>query len=237
MQPSDFSRSIPERLGDCEAVLFDLDGTLIDSREDLTLCVIESFRLCGFPVPLRERIDPLMGWPLEEIPEALGLSMDAAGMEALIRAFRGFYPDHWLDNTRPYPGVREGLSSLASSLPLAVVTTKQQMQALRICDALGLSPHFRHIQGWREGLRHKPAPDMLLEALRALGVRPEKAVMVGDTFRDVLAGKEAGCFTVAVTYGTGDPAELRRLRPDAEAASFAQVAERLLRLATKAGKA
>ncbi|MCU0722772.1 MAG: HAD family hydrolase [Planctomycetes bacterium] len=206
-----------------EAVLFDLDGTLIDSREDLTDAVEVSFRALGVAPPPRDRIRGLMGTPLEEMAQVLGLSFTEEQTRLFGEAFRAHYPLHWLDHTRFYEGAEALLESLSTRAALALVTTKRQWQADRLAEGLGVAARFRHVQGWQPGLRHKPAPDLPLAALRALGVRPERAVMVGDTFRDVGAGRAAGCATIAVTYGCGDRASLEALRPDALADSPAEV--------------
>jgi phosphoglycolate phosphatase len=196
-------------------VLFDLDGTLIDSREDLTNAVEAAFRALGMSPPPRDRIALLMGSPLEEMPASFGISFSSGQMDRFFGAFRAYYPLHWLDHTAFYEGAREMLETLSGAAALALVTTKRQEQADRLSEALGIAARFRHVQGWQPGLRHKPAPDLPLAALRALGVRPEHAVMIGDTFRDVLAGKDAGCATIAVTYGGGEREALEALHPDA----------------------
>ena len=204
-------------------MLFDLDGTLIDSREDLTDAVETAFRALRMAPPPRDRIALLMGMPLEEMPASFGLSLSPGQMERFFEAFRAYYPLHWLDHTAFYEGAEEMLETLSGRAALALVTTKRQEQADRLSAALRIAVRFRHVQGWRPGLRHKPAPDLPLAALRALAVPPENAVMVGDTFRDVLAGKSAGCATIAVTYGGGERSALEALRPDALADSPSEI--------------
>ena len=208
-------------------MLLDLDGTLIDSSEDLASSVIESFRQAGCAPPPREKVLPHMGAPLGEMQPCIDPGLTAEDVKRVFKAFRAYYPEHWLDRTAPYEGVMETLPRLAERYALAVVTTKRQVQADRLTASLGIDGFFRHIQGWNEGLRHKPHPDLLLAALRALGVPPSEAVMVGDTIRDILAGRNAGCSTIAVTYGVGDEDELRGLQPDALAHAFAELPDLL----------
>ncbi|MHC5040010.1 MAG: HAD family hydrolase [Planctomycetota bacterium] len=210
-----------------DALLFDLDGTLIDSAEDLAQAYIEAFRIAGFDPPASHRVYPLLGAPLEEMTPALGYHFSPDETERLFRAFRQYYAEHWTDRTRPYPGVTELLPALEKHFRLAVVTTKRQLQADRLTRALGIADPFRHVQGWQEGLRHKPAPDLPRAALAALGVAPQNALMVGDTPRDILAGKAAGCGTIAVSYGAGDVEALRAAGPDALADSFSEILSHL----------
>jgi HAD superfamily hydrolase (TIGR01509 family) len=217
--------------------LFDLDGTLIDSREDLIRAEIEAFRIAGFPPPSREEIVPVLGTPLEEVPGALGRDFTPEEMERLFKAFRAWYPEHWMDHTTLFPGVEETLARLGKRYDLAIVTTKRQVQADRITEAFGITNLFRHIQGWREGLRHKPNPDLPLASLYALGVEPARAVMIGDTFRDIEAGKKAGCATVAVTYGEGREEDLRALNPDAMVGGFEEIPGALERIRSADGGA
>jgi phosphoglycolate phosphatase len=213
--------------GSIRAILLDLDGTLIDSSEDLADSVIESFRGAGFTPPPREKVLPHMGAPLGEMLPCVRPGLTDEDVERIYKIFRVYYPEHWLDRTAPYEGVMGTLHRLAGQYTLAVVTTKRQIQADRLTVALGMDGIFQHVQGWNEGLRHKPNPDLILAALRALHLRPAEAVMVGDTFRDILAGQKAGCSTIAVTYGVGDEKELRALKPDALAHSFAELPDLL----------
>ncbi|MHC4777024.1 MAG: HAD family hydrolase [Planctomycetota bacterium] len=210
-----------------KAVLFDLDGTLIDSSEDIAFSVQESLRICGHEVPSRAEIMPYMGSPLGETMKDLDPGLTDEDVESVFSAFRQHYPRHWLEHTAPYEGVMDTLPELAKTFTLAVVTTKRQVQADGLTAELGMEDFFAHIQGWSEGLRHKPDPDLILKTVEALNVSPGDAVMVGDTFRDVLAGKNAGCRTIAVTYGVGTEAELSELNPDGLARSFAEVADLL----------
>lgn len=197
-----------------EAVLFDLDGTLLDSNEDLLRSVDHGFMAAGFEPPPRNSSAALLGAPLEEMPRELGITMNPDQMASFCAAFRKHYPEHWLDNSSLFDAVPELLEALAARYRLALVTTKRQEQADRICEVLGIARFFAHIQGFQKGLRHKPAPDLVLEALKGLKLPPGAAVMVGDTHRDLLAGKAAGCRTLAVAWGCGSRELLEAHSPD-----------------------
>ena len=211
-----------------EALLFDLDGTLIDSAEDLLVSVDHAFKAAGVEPPGRDQSRALLGAPLEEMPSELGTPLSSEQMEAFLAAFRAHYPLHWLENTALYPGARELLEALSGRFRIALVTTKRQEQAVNICGQLSIARFFDHIQGFVAGLRHKPAPDILLAALRELGVEPARAVMIGDTHRDMLAGRAAGCRTIAVAWGCGSAEALSRCSPDAVADSIIGLQRMLL---------
>jgi phosphoglycolate phosphatase-like HAD superfamily hydrolase len=112
-----------------------------------------------------------------------------------------------------------------STFTLGVVTTKESGQAEIVLRRLALIPFFQHIQGGGLGLRLKPAPDTILTALAALHCAPPRALMVGDTPADVLAGKAAGTKTCAVTYGFGTREALLRCAPDHVIDSFGELVD------------
>ena len=109
-----------------------------------------------------------------------------------------------------------------------VVTGKIQYQAEHVVESVGLRPLLRSVHGWSPGLAPKPAPDVLVNALEAIGARPEEAVYVGDTAGDVLAGRAAGLETVAVTWGFGSEDDLAGARPGHVARSVEELASILL---------
>jgi HAD superfamily hydrolase (TIGR01509 family) len=195
-------------------VLFDLDGTLIDSQRDIA-CTFQAAlrRLVDGSVPNEAAIARHIGKPLAQMLHDLGYSLDAAQVDAFLTTYRRLYVDQGSRYTQPYPGVTTTLGTL-SSLTFGVVTTKDQRQAEHVLQQLRLAPFLRHIQGSVAGLRLKPAPDTVFAALRALRCTPQQALMVGDTTADILAGKAAGTATCAVTYGYGRREDLLQCHPD-----------------------
>jgi phosphoglycolate phosphatase len=162
-----------------EAVLFDLDGTLVDSREDIAASLNAALVAVGAaPRPSGE----LVGWigePLAAIFEGSLPAELSHRVQDACAAYRSHYFDHCADRSALYPGVLACLDALAGR-SLAVATTKATFQAVRVCEAFGIASRFAAIQGC-DGIPHKPDPAVVRAALARLGVAPEAAWMVGDT--------------------------------------------------------
>lgn len=192
------------------AIVFDLDGTLVDSLPD----IIDSFRAAferhGWEAPSERSIGQLIGQPLETMARAF--RSDEGEVEAVCAAYREIYPQRFTRRTRPFPGVLDVLAELrAQGWKLAVATTKRTSMAERLVSAVGLREAIDHVQG-TDGFPHKPAPDVVLRALEAL--RAEGAWMVGDTVGDLQAGRAAGLRTYGVTWGTHPRPRLAEADPD-----------------------
>jgi len=195
-----------------ELVCFDLDGTLVDSAADIRAALV--YALAAVP-PEDVRLDEHalgcagLGLPLEEFYAlARPAPHPAAGVEGrrrFVDAYRSYYHSHLLARTRPFPGVPETLAMVKplrdAGLRTAVATTKKTLTAERVLAGLGLTEHFDLILGTEEPMPHKPAPDLLLACAQRLGRDARRGLMVGDTERDVLAGRAAGMRTCGVTYG------------------------------------
>ncbi|MFA5551949.1 MAG: HAD-IA family hydrolase [Trueperaceae bacterium] len=184
-------------------VVFDLDGTLVDSQTDIVNSFLHAFHEVGASVPAREAVVSLIGKPLEDMYAALA---PAQLVGRLADAYRQHYPQHFTDTTAPYAGVPELLEELGQrGYARAVATTKRSSMAHALVKAVGLAPLLDHVQG-TDDLPPKPAPDVLYAAVRAVG--GVGLVMVGDSVVDVRAGLAAGFLTYAVTWGTGTAADL-----------------------------
>jgi len=186
------------------AALFDLDGTLVDSGQD----IVESVRralgqvFSGRSLPEAADILVLIGLPLEAVVRQLGYPADTESTRRFAEAYRAYYAEHYSDNTKVYPGMEEVLAGLQQAgVKLGLVTTKHQSQAESTLTGAGLSRYFDYVHGWLEGRRHKPDPEPVLTALSRLDVSPGSAIMVGDSELDIEAAKAAGVDTCAVTYG------------------------------------
>lgn len=191
------------------AIVFDLDGTLVDSLPDIVGSFRDAFDELGLDAPPPAAVRERVGLPLEAMYAAFA---PAEHVAALADAYRRIYPQRFTRTSRPFPGVPEVLAELrAAGFALAVATTKRTDMARRFVAAMGLDGALDHVQG-TDGFPHKPAPDVVLRALAALDA--EGTWMVGDTTHDVGAGKAAGLRTFAVTWGTHDADTLAAAAPD-----------------------
>jgi phosphoglycolate phosphatase len=195
------------------ALIFDLDGTLIDSKLDLALAVNAALdHMRRTPLP-HETIYSYVGNGAPSlVHRALGDGATARDAEEGLAFFLSYYREHMLDNTVTYPGVREGLEILKAH-PMAVLTNKPARFSQRILDGLGISGYFRYVYGGNSFQTKKPDPEGVNTLLRDLAVAPREAMMVGDSEVDVRAARNAGTWACGVSYGLGT-AGLRADPPD-----------------------
>jgi phosphoglycolate phosphatase len=187
-----------------QAVLFDLDGTLVDSAEDLRQALN---RLLAEERQRALSVDAVKGMigdgVLRLVERALAATgADPARAPALLPRFLAFYEGNAAAHTRAYPGAREALEALASAgLRIGVVTNKPYAATLEILQALDLAPFFGAVVGGDTLPQRKPDPAPLRLAAERLGVRSDETLMVGDNHHDVRAARAAGMRVFAVTYG------------------------------------
>lgn len=195
-----------------DLVIFDLDGTLVDSREDIARAVNQGIlSVGGRACPARDII-PHIGRPLVEIFERL-LPHELRGMaQRAAQTYREYFFEHCAETSRLYPGVSDCLEKLGG-VSRAIATTKMTFMAVKVAEEMGIADHFDLIQG-SEGIPHKPDPAVLQCVLEKLGKEAGRSWVVGDTVYDIQAGKAAGMRTCAVTYGIGAAGELERAAPD-----------------------
>jgi phosphoglycolate phosphatase len=202
------------------AIVFDLDGTLVDSLPDIIGAFRDAFVEVGLAPPAAEAVREHVGLPLEQMYAAFAPAVQVA---ALAAAYRRLYPQRFTRSSRPFPGVVAALAALRGrGFRLGVATTKRTDMARRFVAAVGLGGALDHVQG-TDGFPHKPAPDVIERALAALGA--DGVWMVGDTVHDIEAGRAAGLSTYAVTWGTHDVERLRAARPDRLEDSFTALLE------------
>jgi len=201
-------------------VIFDLDGTLIDSRLDLVHSVNAALRHIRRPELPEDVIASYVGDGAPVlIQRALGgEAVDDALVRKGLEFFLSYYREHKLDHTTVYDGVREALTAIQRSgngVPrkLAVLTNKPVNPSRAIVEALGLGPYFSQVYGGNSFATKKPEPEGALKLLSDAGVRPEQATIVGDSHVDVRTGRNAGLWTIAVTYGFA-PHTLEDEEPD-----------------------
>jgi len=201
-------------------VIFDLDGTLIDSRLDLVHSVNAALRHIGRPELPDHVIASYVGdgAPIL-IARALGDDIvDEATIRKGLEFFLSYYREHKLDHTTVYAGVVEALAAIQNASnghprKLAVLTNKPVIPSRAIVDALKLAPYFSQVYGGNSFATKKPDPEGALRLLEEIGVPAEQAVMVGDSHTDVETGRNAGLWTVGVTYGFA-PHTLADASPD-----------------------
>ena len=196
-----------------EALLFDLDGTLVDGAAAIHDAFEHALRARGHPPVPRHLVAGRIGLPLRLMFRDL-LGVDDVEGAALVRAYRERFEREAPRLVRATPGMAEALDHFAD-VPMAVVTTKAVEPARVVLRALGVEERFRTVVGVDTVRRPKPDPEGVRVALARMGVGSMRAVMVGDTIMDVLAGKGAGARTVAVLCGHGDADELKASQPDA----------------------
>ena len=191
------------------AILFDLDGTLLDTAGDIALALSRAFADHGHPAPPPAAVRQMIGKGapvlVERAVAAQGLDLAPAGQAALLERFFHHYGRlQELDEcaAQPYPGAREALVALhGAGLPLGVVTNKYHRFATGLLQRLDLAGYLRVVVGGDTCERRKPDPMPLLHACSQLGVAPSTALMVGDSSNDVDAARAASMPVVLVPYG------------------------------------
>ena len=195
-----------------DLLIFDLDGTLIESKWDIATAVNLTLRDLGLPVREQEEIFSFVG---DGIKHLLRLSVgeeNQSRYEDALRVFRGHYLTHCLDRTQFYPGIDRVLAHYAAKHK-AVATNKSLEYTTRILDGLG-AHHFTYIVGGDNGYGLKPEPGMLLKILDELKVEKDRAVLIGDSTNDITGGHNAGIKVCAVGYGMGNREKMAACNPD-----------------------
>ena len=192
-----------ERAARVRAFVFDLDGTLIDSKMDLVQSVNTMLRKTGRAELPTELVASYIGHGAPQlIASVLGPAADEEQRREALAIFLADYQEHKLDRTRPYPGVTEGLQALAG-YPMAVLTNKPTRVSVEILEGLKLAQFFRAMYGGDSFEKKKPDPSGALAILNEFGVPPRESAMVGDSGVDVQTARNAGMLAVAVSYGFG----------------------------------
>lgn len=200
------SKSIDKESGrftSVRALVFDLDGTLIDSKLDLALAIDATLKHMGCATLSHDRISGYVGnGAAALVRRALGDSVTDAQADEGLAYFLSYYRAHMLDNTVPYPGVREALERLEAH-SMAVLTNKPVRFSNAILKGLGLARYFRYVYGGNSFQTKKPDPEGMNVLLRDLAVAPREAMIVGDSDVDVRTARNAGTWACGVSYGLG----------------------------------
>jgi len=212
----------------CRLFIFDLDGTLIDSRADIAGALNLALARMEMPALAEAQIADFVGEGVQRLVERAlheitGRQPGSQVTQNLITLFREEYGQHLLDQTRLYPGAKEALDRLTWA-SFAVVTNKPEGFSRRILDGLGVGNRFCSIFGGDSVQKRKPDPEALLKTMNACRATPSETAMVGDSSVDIQAGKAAGVTTCGVTGGF-------RPRQELEAAGCDLIIENLIELA------
>jgi phosphoglycolate phosphatase len=201
-------------------VIFDLDGTLIDSRLDLVHSVNAALRHIGRPELPEDVIASYVGdgAPILIQRALQGRAVDEALVRKGLEFFLSYYREHKLDHTQVYPGIAEALFAIQNSdnatpRKMAVLSNKPVHPSRAIVQALGLGRYFSQIYGGNSFATKKPEPEGAQQLLAETGVLPEAAAIVGDSHVDVRTGHNAGLWTIGVSYGFS-PHSLEAEHPD-----------------------
>jgi len=200
-------------LQNVKAILFDLDGTLVDSSEAIIRAVEKVLESKGLTCD-RVKVASIIGLPLENIFGVLAPNLSEQEIWQLVHEYRKYYIAHHLENTTIYPSAQMVLRRLkAKGFKLGIVTAKYREPVMDVLSYFGIAELFDVIVTGYEVIRHKPAPDIVFEAAKRLRVDPKQCVVVGDSPLDVQAGKQAGAFTIAVLSSTYTRTQLKDARP------------------------
>ena len=201
------------RFSEVRALIFDLDGTLIDSKLDLALSVNATLAELGRnPLPHEQILSYVGQGAPALIARALGSAVSEEDCLLGLEFFIKYYSAHKLDNTLLYPGVRETLDAL-KGIPMSVYTNKPVRVSRSIIQELGIAGHFRSVYGGNSFEKKKPDPMGVESILREFGAAPDQVMIVGDSEVDVQTARNSGTWVCGVTYGFGSH-RLAEFAPD-----------------------
>jgi phosphoglycolate phosphatase len=211
------------------AVVFDLDGTLVDSRRDIVDAVTFALREANGPARTAAEIASYVGDGARMLlARAFDLPNDDARLDAALDSFLDYYGRHGADHTTLMPGASEALASLPPR-KLAICTNKTRVATELVVDRLGLGRHFDVVVAGGDLPERKPHPLPLFHIAERLGIGPADLVMVGDGPQDVECGRAAGARTVGVLGGFSDDRTLSAAKPDVLVATLREVTAAIAR--------
>jgi phosphoglycolate phosphatase len=216
-----------------EMILIDVDGTLVDSVPDLAYCVDEMMKQLGMPIHGEDRVRNWVGNGVERlVRRALIGQLDGEPDETLYEKAYPIFLELYAKNTSQrsilYPGVREGLDYLKTAgYKLGCVTNKASQFTIPLLKDLGVHDDFENIVCGDTLPEKKPHPLPLLHSAEVLGVKPEDAMMLGDSVSDVKAARAAGFQIICMSYGYNHGKDIRESNPDAVIDSMVELKELL----------
>ncbi|MDD3923143.1 MAG: HAD-IA family hydrolase [Endomicrobiaceae bacterium] len=199
-------------------VIFDLDGTLVDSQQDLTSAVNFTRKYYGLKPLEVATVASYLGSGIPALVRSVLPNVDEKDIPNATVMFKEFYSKHLIDTTKTYSGVSEMLSSL-KDVRKAILSNKSEKFSKDIIEKLGLKDFFDSIYGGDSFDEKKPSPRPIYEIMESLSVKKENTIMVGDGANDIIAGKTADIKTIAVLYGYSPKEKVEKLQPDFIAAT------------------
>ena len=198
-----------------KTILFDLDGTLLDTLTDLSNAVNYALRSHGLPERSRMEVRQFLGNGIRNLVKAaVPPTLEESAFEAVFSTFRQYYMEHCLDFTQPYPGIMDTLQALHErGISMAIISNKLQPAVTELNNRF-FSQYINIAVGESDTVRRKPNPDAVLCALKALDNDKAMALYVGDSEVDVETARRAGLRCACVTWGFRDEDQLRPLAPD-----------------------
>jgi len=183
------------------ALVFDFDGTIADTRAVIVSCFQRSYRALGIPAPPADEISATIGIPLERAFHTLSGFSEAESRSAAA-VYRELFARAGHSDVRPITGMPDVVRTChAAGYPLAIASSRSHNSLDLLLDALGLTSFFTIVAGPENAAREKPHPDLLFAVAEHLGICAARLLMIGDTSFDVEMGRNAGCLTLAVTWG------------------------------------
>lgn len=211
-------------------VIFDFDGVIIDSGQDIASAAQHVLKLFDQPVLSQEEIISYVGHGVQYLIRNCFKGCDDDFVEQVIPVYRKHYLKNAVVKTRLYEHVEETLKYIKKSgedNKIALVTNKPEDLTYKILEVLGVKPYFDMVVGPESVKKMKPDPEGILQVLEQFKIPPQQAVMVGDSHVDIEAGKNAGTITCGVTYGLGDREELIKSSPDILINDLAELLEHI----------
>ncbi len=192
-------------------VIFDLDGTLVDSKYDLTDSVNFTRKQYGFnPLPA-DKVASYLGSGITALVKAVLADLKTEDFGLAVKMFKDNYAKHLTDKTLAYDGVKEMLLNI--SQPKVLLSNKDEKFSKQILETLGLSQYFTEMYGGDSFKEKKPNPLPVYEIMKKFSLNKENVVMIGDGTNDIMVGKNAGITTIGVLYGYSSQEQLNNLAP------------------------
>lgn len=196
-------------------VIFDLDGTLINSLQDLGTAINVSLEKMGLPTHNMDKFNYFVGNGIRKLCERAVGQDNSNRIDELFKLFNEYYGSHYAIYTRPYPYIEELLNSLQKdNIKIAVASNKAENFAIQIVCELFPKIKFDCIKGQVETREKKPSPHIVLEIMKNLGVSKEDTIMVGDTNVDIQTAKNSGIKSIGCLWGFRDYEELYQADAD-----------------------